>query len=77
MAVTATELGQEQDISMDIENSGGRKAQGSIYETGLHIAIAPRCQKHTSGFAPLVGVPPMLLGRWSIPLGRVCLPSTR
>ena len=26
-------------------------------------------QKHTSGFAPLVGVPPMLLGRWSIPPG--------
>jgi hypothetical protein len=26
-------------------------------------------QKHTSGFAPLVGVPPILLCRWSIPLG--------
>ena len=26
-------------------------------------------QKHTSGFAPLVGVPPILLGRWSIPPG--------
>lgn len=33
----------------------------------LHLGRT--AQKPTSGFAPLVGVPPMLLCRWSIPPG--------